>query len=128
MTNDRSLFIDGEFTTLTDYMITTASGHIPTISIGNARINILTDSGKTTEMVLKNCLFVPDLFTNLMSLKKLKQNDVHFNTQTEALTYKGKVVADLDSTKNAWLVNWCRSDKASTIASAFAALALPPQF
>jgi len=80
MTNDRSLFVDGEFVTLSNYAITTAGGHITTASIGNTRFNLLNKSGNTTEIVLKNCLFIPSLFTNLISLRKLADNKVHFNT------------------------------------------------
>jgi len=80
MINDRSLFIDGEFVTLTNYAITTTGGHIATTSIRNARFNLLNKSRNTTEIVLKNCLFILTLFTNLMSLRKLADNKVHFNT------------------------------------------------
>jgi len=87
MTNNRSLFIDGEFTTLNDYMITTTSSHIPAVSVSNTRIDFVDASGKLTEIILKNYLFVPDLFTNLMSLKKLLKNIIYFNTKKAALTY-----------------------------------------
>jgi len=80
MTNDRSLFIDGEFITLSNYAITTTSSYITTASIGNARFNLLNKLGNTTEIVLKNYLFILSLFTNLISLRKLTDNKVHFNT------------------------------------------------
>jgi len=80
MTNDRSLFVDGEFITLTNYAIITAGGHIAATSIRNTRFNLLDKSGTTTEIVLKNCPFILSLFTNLISLRKLANNKVYFNT------------------------------------------------
>jgi len=100
MTNDRSLFIDGEFNTLNDYMITTAGGLILAISIGNARFDLLNSASNKTEIVLKNCLYVLSLFTNLMSLKKLAANKVYFSTKSHVLTFNDKVIANLKITES----------------------------
>jgi len=128
MTNDRSLFVDGEFNTLNDYMITTAGSLIPAISIGNARFDLLNSASNKTEIVLKNCLYVLSLFTNLMSLKKLAANKVHFSTKSHVLTFNDKVIANLKITESSWLVNWSRSIKPSTVTIAFTAITIPEQF
>jgi len=109
-------------------MITTAGGLILAISIGNARFDLLNSAGNKIEIVLKNCLYVPSLFTNLMSLKKLVANKVHFSTKSHVLIFNDKVIANLKITESSWLVNWSRSIKPSTVATAFAAITIPKQF
>lgn len=127
MTPDRSLFIEGEFHHLQDFLIGTAGDPIPALDVGNIRINVM--NGDTpTELILKGALYVPEMFTSLMSMKKLAANNIHFSSEKETLTYRGKTVTTVYSTDQAWFVDWETSYKKNTIPTAFATLPLAPKF
>ena len=96
-------------TTIKPYrgQIRQADGTLDAVSIGDCRMPWIRDDGTTHHVLMRDVLYVPRLFTNLLSVRKMKSRGVTFNTGTNEVVDKaGAVIGTATETQQHWLLNW----------------------
>ena len=107
MTNRYDLFIEGEVTEAA-YSITQAKGQTHSTHIGNIRLPFVCHDGTIKQVVLKNVLYVPGLYHNLLSLHKLRGNGVEFNSGNDTIRRinNKEELGSCTYSKKHWFLNW----------------------
>jgi len=121
MSNDLSLFIKNE-TRKINVEITTANGITFTTYISNIRINVRQSNGNYHELILRNALYVPTLYTNLVSLKKLARVGSIFNMTNLALTRWSQELSKVVETSFRWVLQWRKLFLPTSISSCYSDL------
>jgi len=83
MSPDRSLFTN--FSPI-DNLVQQGKGRIRVLGTGSIFMNFILTNGATEQIELKNVLYMPDLFTNLLSVPRLHRNGYCFNTGKGTIT------------------------------------------
>lgn len=73
-------------------------GTLDAIAIGSIRLPLKTTKGKINQVLMTNILFVLELFTSLVSVRKLRQHGVYFHTGNDCI-YRMSNSEELASTK-----------------------------
>ncbi len=108
MAADRSLFTN---LTPVNKVVQQGKGQIEVLGIGSIFMKWILTDGSTEEVELKDVLYMPDLFTNLVSVPRLHRNGYYFHTGKGTVNHR-KTDEEIGSTtfsSAVWLLNWQRS-------------------
>lgn len=88
--------------------ITQADGQAQGVAIGTVRLQWITKSGGIHQITTKNVIYVPNLFTNLISAPKMRHNGASFNSGNDTFTWMddGEEFGSARLVGHHWLLNW----------------------
>lgn len=80
---------------VTPTFVESGSGISPILDYANMTFNAHMGNGETFKMTIKNVAFVPEYLTSVISWKLLKNKNVKWNTDSNILSYNGKLICKL---------------------------------
>ena len=75
--------------------VQSGAGSIPILGYGNILFHANLRNGRTYEMTLTNVAFAPQFLTSVVSWKMLKNKGVKWNSDTNKMTFNGKLICQL---------------------------------
>lgn len=66
-------------------LVRQANGRVDAVAIGSVHLNWTRPDGSVRLIAMTNVLFVPDLFTSLVSIRKLHSKGIFFNTGNDII-------------------------------------------
>ncbi len=89
----------------TDDILIAGQNQIPIQYFGDVQITVTAPYGPKT-VTLRNTAYVPSLQTSVVSLRKLIQNNVHWDTQENRLTYAGRTYCSTPVRHGQWVLEY----------------------
>lgn len=80
---------------VTPTFVESGSGTSPILGYANMTFNAHMGNGETFEMTITNVVFIPEYLTSVILWKLLKNKNVKWNTDSNILSYNGKLICKL---------------------------------